>query len=246
MQCWICENNATTGEHQIKKSDLKLLYPNTTQQSPVYHRSNGERQKPIGSIKSSHFTFNALLCSNCNNTVTQDYDKAWEKLSSHLHKNWKSILKNNEIDLLAIFPNNINDYILLVQLYFVKLFGCKIEESKAPIDLTMFSKSILTKTEHPHLYISFRDSCLNTQSNYSALSNLELMKIGNHIVYAHLFYVIGNVTVDMIYSTNTNDVDLNGAQKPSEISNIFKLSKCTYLDALPSFTNNIFTNQQRK
>jgi len=35
-KCWICEDIANSGEHIIKQSDLKQIFPKTSQQHPIY------------------------------------------------------------------------------------------------------------------------------------------------------------------------------------------------------------------
>lgn len=80
--CWICGDIADSGEHIIKKSDLKLLDNNISQQNKMLKSSNGLIEKNgIGSIKSDRFHFKSKICSTCNNERTQADDKAWEKLS---------------------------------------------------------------------------------------------------------------------------------------------------------------------
>jgi len=228
MKCWICGNEAISGEHQIKKSDLKLLYPSVSQQSPIYLRSNGVLKREIGSIKSKLFMFDSLICEECNNSSTQDYDKAWETLSNYLYENWIKVKEKGFINLFDIFGNDYVSSMILVQLFFTKIFGCKISESSAPIPLNSFSESILNKKEHPNLYISIRDSERATKGNYAAVSDIQIYTKNKKIIYAHLFYTVGNVTIDILYNTDMGNLDLNGAQIPSSMKNILNLSTLNY------------------
>lgn len=228
MKCWICRTEATSGEHHIKKSDLKMLYPSVCQKRPIYHIRNGILKKEIGSIRSKSFMFDSLICSECNNARTQDYDKAWEKLSKYLYQNWIIIKINGFIDLYDVFGDNYIVNMLFVQLYFAKIFGCKIKESSSPIDLELFSKSILNAKEHPYLYISIRDSVEIKKGNRAVLSDIEIYTGNEKIIYAHLFYTVGSVTVDMIYCPDTSMIDLNGAEKPSVMKKILNLSRLNY------------------
>lgn len=228
MKCWICLDEANSGEHRIKKTDLKFLYPEASQQNPIFHRRNGDPKKNIGSVNSKNLKFKNLICKKCNNEITQEYDIAWEKLSHYLHQNWITIKNNGEINLSFVFPFDFKKNMILVQLFFVKMFGCKIKESYAPIDLGIFSKSIVDKKEHPYLYISFRDSDSQYSRSYSAISDIEICKDGKHIIYAHLYYTIGNMTVDMIYCKEQSSIDLNGGLKPSDMKKVILLSRCNY------------------
>ncbi len=228
MKCWICKSEATSGEHHIKKSDLKLLYPYATQKKPIYCIRNGKLQKKIGGIKSKSFMFDSLLCKECNNHRTQPHDKAWERLSSYLYKNWMKVQSDGYIDLYDVFRSDYIHEMLQVQLFFTKIFGCKISESLSPIDLNIFSQSILDEQEHPYLYISIRKSMETTKGNRAVLSDIEICTENEKTIYAHLFYTIGNVTVDMIYCPDESMIDLNGAKKTSDMKKILKLSKLNY------------------
>lgn len=239
-ECWICGDTATTGEHRIKHSDLKKQYPIISQAHPLYHRKNGVKQQQyIGSLKSNQLKFDALLCARCNNERTQVFDLAWEKLSNYLQDNWDEILKLNQIDLYNIFPDNILDNTIAVQLFFVKIFGCYIKETDTLISLSSFSESLLHKLEHPNIYFSFRKSEMKTIGNYTGLSDIVIChEKGNqeNIYYAHMFYTLNKITVDLIYASNTANLELNGAMKPSQImDNRIELSKLNYKDSLPDY-----------
>jgi hypothetical protein len=95
------------------------------------------------------------LCTSCNDTLTQPYDVAWEKLSKYLHENWRSIVDRGSFDLSKPFPGRTGATALDVHLFFVKLFGCKIhEDGGVTIDLARFSKALLTRTAHPEISLT--------------------------------------------------------------------------------------------
>ncbi len=247
MVCWICGDVATTGEHRIKYSDLKYLYPYITQKTPLFHRRDGEKQKHnIGSLKSNHLKFDALLCAKCNNERTQPYDKAWEELSNYLRENWDDILKVNKVYLLNIFPKNTIINMVDVQLFFVKIFGCKIKESDAPINLVPFSESLLDNSENHDVYIFFRDSDIEMVGNYCSISNIDILykdDTKKEIIYAHMFYTVGQITIDMIYCIDTFCNDLYGAIKPTLITNnTIPISNGNYKDALASYVQSNISN----
>jgi len=229
MKCWICGvNEADSGEHSIKKTDLKSLYPSVSQASPIYHRRNGEGKRPLGSIKAKGFKYENVICGDCNNTKTQPFDNDWEKLSKYLTDNWLKVKHRKGFKICSAFPNHTGIEMINVQLFFVKLLGCKIVESKAPIDLLSFSKAILEKKEHSDIYISFRDSEKNGKGNYSANSDIELDKDNENIIYAHWFYIIGDIAIDVIFSPQAAEIDLNGALKPSMMECFIPLSHLNY------------------
>ncbi|MBI1363146.1 MAG: hypothetical protein GC134_04105 [Proteobacteria bacterium] len=78
--CWICKaNKATSGEHAIKKSDIKLAFPekqrlyfHTAEKKNIYIQgSNSVWLKPL------------KICPDCNNKRLQPYDKAWDAFSKN-------------------------------------------------------------------------------------------------------------------------------------------------------------------
>lgn len=231
MKCWICETNeANSGEHNIKKSDLKTLYPEISQKTPVLKRSNGVISRPIGSTKSDSFKYQKVICEYCNNSRTQPFDEGWETLSDHLSKNWGEISAQNRFKVNAIFPCNPQSNMIKVQLFFIKLLGCAIKESSNNnFDTKTLSEALINSVEHENVYISFRSSDKSSKGNYAANSDVQ-MSIGcnEEINYLHWFYIVGSFAVDVIYTENPEGIDLNGAQKPSQIGEFITLSQLNY------------------
>ncbi len=230
MKCWICKSNeANSGEHKIKKSDLKLLYPNITQKSPIYQSLNGVKKRPIGSTNSQDFKFEKVICEDCNNSKTQKFDQSWDILSKYLNTNWSEILKNKGFNPDSVFNNKSKENLVFVQLFFLKLMGCKIKQSGKSTALQSFSDSLNTSKEHKNVYISFRDSANRYKGNHSANSDIQLFRTPDKKVkYMHWFYVVGKVTVDLIYSPDISGLDLNGALLPNQMDGFIKLSKLNY------------------
>lgn len=215
--CWICGAIADSKEHKIKKSDLKLLYKSISQKSPVYQRVNGEKRKYLGGYNSAGFKFGDLICQNCNNNLSQPYDHAWSQLSAFIKNNWASIYDSNQIVLSQVFNSDLLNNVVLIQLYYAKILGCKIKESNLDYDLQDISESIKNSKENKNIYLSFRSSKNNYSNSYSATSDLEVYKIKDSILYIHFFITLGVFSVDIIYSHDTSNIELNGGKRPSEI-----------------------------
>jgi len=218
--CWICGAIADSKEHKIKKSELKLLYPLINQKSPVYQRTNGGKVRRLGGYNSDGFKFDKSICQNCNNSLTQRSDKSWDIFSTYVKNNWEMIHNKDFIDLKEIFGLQILDNLILVQLYYAKLMGCKIKESKLNYGscLQDLSKSIMDETENSNLYLSFRPSQNKYSDSYSATSDIEIGRIKDNISYVHLFITFGSFSVDIIYSKNSSDINLNGGKTPTVIT----------------------------
>ncbi len=153
MKCWICGNNARTGEHLIKASDLRAIFGHVRQNQPVYHHSSSQQNVPIKGINTNILKSRALLCDRCNNVRTQPYDRAWETLSTYLRSR-PQIRSGDRINLGKVFPGAVHRSMLHVHLFFVKLFGCLATETALPIDISSFSNAILNNTAHPKVYLA--------------------------------------------------------------------------------------------
>ena len=158
--CWICRTRpADSGEHRFKASDVRAVAPEVAQASPVFLQRNSQATNDrIGSAKSDRLKFAKSICTECNNTLTQPYDLAWERLSAHLLANWMTIVKRGRFDLSKPFPGGTRAAALNVHLFFVKLLGCKLHADAVPIDLATFSNALLTGTAHPEVTITIARS----------------------------------------------------------------------------------------
>lgn len=231
MKCWICEmNEANSKEHNIKKSDLSTQFQNVSQKTPVYKERNGKKTRPIGSIKSDSFKYPKLICEDCNNSKTQPFDLSWETLSKYLSNNWGDISSKNSFNLNLVFQTNPQNEMINVQLFFIKLLGCAIKESdNTSFDTKSLSDALKNGVEHQNVYISFRASEIENNKRYSANSDLEMFAgKDKEIKYLHWYYIVGQFAVDVIYSEAPDEIDLNGALKPSQMGDFISLSKLNY------------------
>lgn len=196
MKCWICGDEATTGEHLAKASDLKSEFGVVTQKSPIYCHTDEKLNVKINSIKRSpEIKSKALLCANCNNARSAPFDKAWEKLSASL-RGRSSLRAGSIIRLEKVFPGSTSEQMLNVHLFFVKCFGCAIKEFNVPIDIQGFSESILNMSAHPKVHITFGAS----NGAPTGRTNLETANIGERCMFATWFYIVGKVAVNVMYA----------------------------------------------
>lgn len=156
--CWICRSrSADSREHRFKASDIRRRLGKITQQSPAFLQRGRATNDRIGSARNRLLAFKSSICTECNNVRTQPYDIAWETLSEYLHSNWPSIVRRGRFTLSKAFPGRSANAALKVHLYFLKLFGCKIYEDKMPIELSSFSKALLTEEAHPEIVLQIAD-----------------------------------------------------------------------------------------
>jgi hypothetical protein len=204
MKCWICGANAKTGEHLSKASDLKAIFRNVSQKTPLFFSTDFRRNTEIGSIKKSSFLKSkALICAHCNNARTAPHDEAWEKLSKYLREK-KPLIKNGEIiKLNKVFRGSVKRSMLHIHLFFVKLFGCAIIEHNIPIDIAGFSEAIMNQKPHPLVHLAISPSLDVGIRKHVERSNLEVESLNGKCMYATWFYIVGPLLVNVIYAEPT-------------------------------------------
>lgn len=224
MNCWICGKEGTTREHLVKASDLKSLFGAVTQNDPLYFHNDNKKNIPVGSLKSKRLKSKALICNNCNSSVTQPYDRAWGELSGFLNKNIKKIKQNGKANLSKIFPGSVKNSMLHVHLYFLKLLGGIITENNVPIPITDFSESILHGFAHEHIYIAFGENPAKSQINHAGYTPIQSVNQGNLSVFASWMYIVDNIGVKVIYADKYKDSDvMKNTWHPSTVTKQLKL-----------------------
>ena len=207
MNCWICGNpDADSHEHITKASDLKSLFGHVSQINPIYVNSNYEKNLRLPSIKKPKLLkFKKPICSNCNNSLTSEHDKAWQHLSVYLRFRNPPIKATDYVRFSKIFADKAKQKMLLAHLYFVKLFGCIINEYDIKIDLSILSKSILNNIANPNIFISFSVSNYLNQFNMAGPSDIQCVLENDRVVYAQWLYTVGAINLTIIYSEQGQD-----------------------------------------
>lgn len=113
------------------------------------------RNRHIGSLDAELLKSPGRICSHCNNTRTQPYDLAWDKLSAALRTRTPAIAPGDIVRLNRIFPYGTAREMRNVHLYFVKLFGCHIAGNPIPLDIGGFADAIMHGRAHPCVYLNF-------------------------------------------------------------------------------------------
>jgi hypothetical protein len=199
-KCWICGvNDANSGEHVIKKSDLRNVMGKPTQAAPFYFYKPGREPKHVGSLDADVLKSSAPMCEHCNTTRTQPHDRAWETMSSWLSKQSKPLRKGQFIRANKIFEQDVRQKLRGVHLFFVKTLGCLIVEAgeQAPIDIAPFSKAIMKEKMHQEVYLQF---CCG-DGTVGRRFDCRTLDVGGRIfVLAVLTYRIKHVIVNIIYA----------------------------------------------
>ena len=148
--CWICNRNeANSGEHKTKRSDLAAVLRAPTQGQPLYFHDLEQRNKPIRSFDAKILKAPVRICHECNTSRTQPHDRAWERMSDELRR--RDLAIGRWVRANGIFRYDTRLQMINVHLFFLKLFGCMLCEAKAngydvPIDIALFSQAIASSS----------------------------------------------------------------------------------------------------
>jgi hypothetical protein len=197
MKCWICGNEARTGEHLIKASDLRAIFGSVRQTRPVYLTSANRKNLPVKGVNANIFKSAALLCGQCNNERTQPFDRAWEALSRYLRKHGK-LAGGDRIDLSKVFPGSVHKSMLSVHLYFVKLFGCLIAGNSIPIE--PFASAIVESAPHPKVHLALSSYVDRVPSGSAGYSDLDTAQLNGQVVYATWMYILDRFSIRIMYA----------------------------------------------
>lgn len=202
--CWICGGAATTGEHMIKKSDLLAIFGKPKRGRPLYLHNSKKTNQVIQGLNADALKLGSRLCGPCNNARSQPYDRAWEAFSWAMRARLPTITPGDFVRADRIYPMSSNLGLRHVQLYFVKLFGCFIDENTIPIDLAPFSKAFLSGVYHPDIFL--RIGCVPRLAGEQLVGVLGLAaatdsKTGK-VEGAQWFYELDRFAVNIIYSPN--------------------------------------------
>jgi hypothetical protein len=121
--CWICNlNEANSGEHKTKRSDLLAVFGSPTQEQPFFYHDLEEANRHVKSLKAKILKSPVRICAHCNSTRTQPHDRAWERMSDWLRKRRSPLKVGGLVRGNRIFPQSTRKQMRNVHLYFLKLF----------------------------------------------------------------------------------------------------------------------------
>ena len=227
MKCWICGNDADSGEHRTKKSDLRRVFPSVSPDKPIYTKTEFGKFRKINSLDSEHFKSKAKICQYCNTTRSQPFDKAWEELSTYLQRNTSSLRVRDNLLLHKVFPGRTKESMLDIHLFFIKIFGCLIVEHEIPIPIGPFSRAILNRSEHPQVYLGIGFLPKLRGKNIVQISPVESVTNNEDklLHFASWQYVVKEAFVDVSFSVKSEYTKiLRSVWQPSGITKVLRLS----------------------
>jgi hypothetical protein len=163
---------------------------------PINHEATNQ---PVGSATADSLKSARSLCSHCNNAGTQVYDEAWRKLSTYLHANWRDITARGSFDLSKVFGAETAKQAIRVQLYFVKVLGCKLLEDDIRVDLESFSEALMTGSAHPEVTLLVSSSLVPAGQLLSCESDVSVLRNGDEVYSAVWMNLVHPVGIKICY-----------------------------------------------
>lgn len=151
--CWVCgSREKLTGEHKIKKSDLKKT--SCEARELILVRKGIKR--PVQGINSELLKFKNSICATCNNHTTQRADYNYDEFRNQQTDKIKELLSGNieEINIFELADQSSAAPIELAR-YFAKHIGCEIDYNKFPIPYRL-SNFVNNKTNKIPITVSVR------------------------------------------------------------------------------------------
>ncbi|MFZ3018909.1 MAG: hypothetical protein WA056_10690 [Gallionella sp.] len=200
MKCWICGCEKMTGEHIPKASTMRDLFGSVTQQRPLYHSSAHRRNRRMQSINSELIKYQ-VLCGQCNSTMTQPYDRAWDVFWSFLNENGDAFNADTAIRFYRIFGYGARNEMLNLHLYAVKLFGCVAAEFSIPLDIAEMADAISHRRPYPNIYVGLGKRTWLTSMKVAGPSDVWAdLDCTGRCVFAVWFLAIGEWEFQFIYA----------------------------------------------
>ena len=196
--CWICNRNeANSGEHKTKRTDLLAVLGKPTQEAPFYYHDMERPNRLVKSLDAKILKAPIHICSECNTTRTQPHDRAWECMSDRLRA--RRLKVGQWVRANRIFACNTRREMTNVHLFFLKLFGCMLCEAKAngydlPIDIAPFSQAIMSGRAHPEVHLQF-----GKHDGTVGRSNLHCGTVQNGGVLAFWLYELETIAVSVYF-----------------------------------------------
>ncbi len=190
--CWICGNKENlTGEHKIKKSDLKKSSYGPTE---LFLVTSGKRI-PIQGINSNYLKFKRSICAHCNNQRTQQSDYNYDTFRNNETEKIKELLfsqPKKQINISKFINPKSRDYLDLLR-YFAKALGCQIHYNKFPIPRRL-SRFVYHKINYAPISIriglapwQFYESDTNNTHDINGIGGIALQLSKNIVLKPYLY-----------------------------------------------------------
>lgn len=137
-KCWWCSNNADSGEHRFKRSDIIREFGRGAYGKGEVVKTEGDfdvdNGLPIQGPKSTYLKFPKNICQKCNSERSQSFDFAYDKFMTYIKENEEMIFVSKVINLRTVFGDNWpTEYSNLIK-YFVKSISTRFADAGVKIE----------------------------------------------------------------------------------------------------------------
>jgi hypothetical protein len=204
LKCWICGGTAESAEHQVKRSDLELVFGHISNADPVYRHDGESRNIVVPGADSAKIKYSKTICGHCNNTRTQKHDRAWESLAGAVIRSRIPFSPGQRLPLKSHEKKDPKFCSTALQLYFAKQIGCFAVEHAADLPTVELGLCIKHNIAHPHLYLKFHHHTLPKDRRIITFGDLRTVKFGRNTVSAIFFYTLNSMAVMVHYCEAPN------------------------------------------
>lgn len=224
MDCWICGDAATTGEHMTKRTDLELIFGRgVTQSSPLFMHNAKRKNAILQSLKADALKSPVKLCAKCNGALTQPYDNAWTTLITYLYTRTPPTKAGDIVRADRVFAQNATSHMLNVHLYFVKHMGDRLQQGielggDYTYDIDSLARPLRDRRASPNVYLKFGCGMAWHVGGSNLHTSIEERSRVLHS--ADWYYPLGGIVIQVIYAVpNYPHPALKGAWHPSQGTN---------------------------
>lgn len=196
--CWICGAPATTREHILKASDVAQLYPDLSEDNPVYLINDGARPRRIYSKKNGRLKFRPSLCLPCNSARTQPHDVARARFAQVLVPATR-ITNYGAVNIALIYPDSPRKNLLRFHLWCAKFLGCTSVEEEVPIDLLPLARGIQDESAVPDLWITTASYGKGSDRIGVVRSPVNVLFQNEEAIFLECLYLIDALVIHLRY-----------------------------------------------
>jgi hypothetical protein len=165
--CWICGRQANSREHLLKASDVRAHFG-----TRFYLHTHARKNIQVQGSRSRALTSGAPMCADCNNSRSQPFDRAWDKVHKYLREHWHDVIRQRRFDLGRIFPGSSGRESIHLQLYFAKLMGCRAKDANVVINYDELAQSIIRRRPSSLIYLRFGETVGQTSLRTAGCSEV--------------------------------------------------------------------------
>lgn len=140
--CWWCGDIANTREHRFKSSDLKrqIRHGQIEGQGGGLILFGDGGWKAVQGPKSDKVKFPKNLCSECNNSRSQPFDRAYEQFTDYAWLSYRELEGSANIDFKEIYGRQWRVGRADLARYIIKYFCCRLDADgrQIPAQMTSF------------------------------------------------------------------------------------------------------------